>query len=75
MDLNYIGPGGNIGCLVNGAGLAGHKGWNKTSWRTPENLLDVGGDATVHQVTEAFKLITSDKQALVILVSIFGGII
>uniref|UniRef100_A0A2I3GP40 ATP-grasp domain-containing protein n=1 Tax=Nomascus leucogenys TaxID=61853 RepID=A0A2I3GP40_NOMLE len=70
-DLNYIGLKGNTDCLVNGAGLAMAsmdiiklKGPG-----TPVNFLDVGGGATVHQVTEAFKLITSDKKALAILVN------
>lgn len=49
--------------IVNGAGLAmAHDGYNKTPWRDSANFLDVGGGATVHQVTEAFKLITSDKR-------------
>ncbi|XP_019380660.1 PREDICTED: succinate--CoA ligase [ADP-forming] subunit beta, mitochondrial isoform X2 [Gavialis gangeticus] len=75
-DLNYIGLDGNIGCLVNGAGLAmATMDIIKLHGGTPANFLDVGGGATVHQVTEAFKLITSDKKVLAILVSIFGGII
>ncbi|EGG23918.1 succinate-CoA ligase [Cavenderia fasciculata] len=73
--LNYIGMDGNIGCMVNGAGLAMatmdiiklHKG-------TPANFLDVGGGATEKQVTEAFKILTKDKQVKAILVNIFGGI-
>jgi len=74
-DLNYIGLDGNIGCLVNGAGLAMstmdiislHGG-------SPANFLDVGGGATADQVKEAFRLITSDSGVQAILVNIFGGI-
>uniref|UniRef100_A0A2K6FH09 succinate--CoA ligase (ADP-forming) n=1 Tax=Propithecus coquereli TaxID=379532 RepID=A0A2K6FH09_PROCO len=74
-NLNYIGLDGNIGCLVNGAGLAmATMDIIKLHGGTPANFLDVGGGATVHQVTEAFKLITSDKKVLAILVNIFGGI-
>lgn len=74
-DLNYIGLDGNIGCLVNGAGLAmATMDIIKLHGGTPANFLDVGGGATVQQVTEAFKLITSDKKVLAILVNIFGGI-
>ncbi|KAM4045471.1 succinate--CoA ligase [ADP-forming] subunit beta, mitochondrial [Anomaloglossus baeobatrachus] len=62
-DLNYIGLDGNIGCLVNGAGLAmATMDIIKLHGGTPANFLDVGGGATVHQVTEAFRLITSDKK-------------
>ncbi|KAM9642214.1 LOW QUALITY PROTEIN: succinate--CoA ligase [ADP-forming] subunit beta, mitochondrial-like [Trichechus inunguis] len=74
-NLNYIGLDGNIGCLVNGAGLAmATTDIIKLHGGTPSNFLDVGGGATVHQVTEAFKLITSDKKVQAILVNIFGGI-
>ncbi|KAG9349197.1 hypothetical protein JZ751_027640 [Albula glossodonta] len=74
-DLNYIGLDGNIGCLVNGAGLAmATMDIIKLHGGTPANFLDVGGGATAHQVTEAFKLITSDKKVQAILVNIFGGI-
>ncbi|NP_001101857.2 succinate--CoA ligase [ADP-forming] subunit beta, mitochondrial [Rattus norvegicus] len=74
-DINYIGLDGNIGCLVNGAGLAmATMDIIKLHGGTPANFLDVGGGATVHQVTEAFKLITSDKRVQAILVNIFGGI-
>lgn len=74
-DLNYIGLDGNIGCLVNGAGLAmATMDIIKLHGGTPANFLDVGGGATAHQVTEAFRLITSDKKVLAILVNIFGGI-
>ncbi len=74
-DLSYISLTGNIGCLVNGAGLAmatmdiiKHYGGD------PANFLDVGGGATIERVTEAFKIILSDKNVEGILVNIFGGI-
>lgn len=75
FNLNYIGLDGNIGCLVNGAGLAMstldiislHGG-------SPANFLDVGGGATADQVKEAFKIITNDPKTTAILVNIFGGI-
>ncbi|MBI5483698.1 MAG: ADP-forming succinate--CoA ligase subunit beta [Deltaproteobacteria bacterium] len=74
-DLSYISLHGNIGCLVNGAGLAmatmdiiKHYGGD------PANFLDVGGGATIERVTEAFKIILSDKNVKGILVNIFGGI-
>uniref|UniRef100_A0A8C5LJC1 Succinate-CoA ligase subunit beta n=1 Tax=Jaculus jaculus TaxID=51337 RepID=A0A8C5LJC1_JACJA len=73
-NLNYSGLDGNIGCLVNGAGLATATMDTKLHGGTPVNFLDVGGGATVHQVTEAFKLTTSDKKVLAILVNTFGGI-
>ncbi|XP_051877030.1 succinate--CoA ligase [ADP-forming] subunit beta, mitochondrial-like [Pristis pectinata] len=74
-DLNYIGLDGNIGCLVNGAGLAmATMDIIKLHGGTPANFLDVGGGATAQQVTQAFKLITSDKKVQAILVNIFGGI-
>ncbi|GCC36483.1 hypothetical protein chiPu_0014977 [Chiloscyllium punctatum] len=74
-DLNYIGLDGNIGCLVNGAGLAmATMDIIKLHGGTPANFLDVGGGATAQQVTEAFRLITSDKKVQAILVNIFGGI-
>jgi len=75
FELNYIGMDGNIGCMVNGAGLAMatmdiiklHKG-------SPANFLDVGGGANEKQVTEAFKILDSDPRVQAILVNIFGGI-
>merc|ERR1711931_506260 len=74
-DLNYIGLDGSIGCLVNGAGLAmATMDIIKLHGGSPANFLDVGGGATAQQVTEAFKLITSDSRVLAILVNIFGGI-
>merc|ERR1712178_544469 len=74
-DLNYIGLDGSIGCLVNGAGLAmSTMDIIKLHGGSPANFLDVGGGATADQVTEAFKLITSDSNVKAILVNIFGGI-
>jgi len=74
-DLNYIGLDGNIGCLVNGAGLAmATMDIIKLHGGLPANFLDVGGGASTEQVTEAFKLITSDPNVNAILVNIFGGI-
>ncbi|XP_041353550.1 succinate--CoA ligase [ADP-forming] subunit beta, mitochondrial-like [Gigantopelta aegis] len=74
-DLNYIGLDGNIGCLVNGAGLAmATMDIIKLHGGAPANFLDVGGGATAKQVTEAFRLITSDPKVDAILVNIFGGI-
>lgn len=74
-DLNYIALDGNIGCMVNGAGLAMAtmdiiKHYNGD----PANFLDVGGGATAEKVTEAFKLILSDENVKGIFVNIFGGI-
>jgi succinyl-CoA synthetase beta subunit len=75
IDLNYIALDGSIGCLVNGAGLAmATMDIIKLNGGTPANFLDVGGGATAQQVTEAFKLITSDSRVNAILVNIFGGI-
>ncbi len=75
FDLSYIQLDGNIGCMVNGAGLAmatmdiiKHEGGN------PANFLDVGGDATPEKVAEAFKIILSDDDVKGILVNVFGGI-
>ncbi|GAM25950.1 hypothetical protein SAMD00019534_091250 [Acytostelium subglobosum LB1] len=74
-DLNYIGLDGNIGCLVNGAGLAmATMDIIKHYGGSPANFLDVGGGATQKQVTEAIKLISSDPNVKSILVNIFGGI-
>ncbi len=74
-DLNYIKLDGNIGCLVNGAGLAmATMDIIKLYGGTPANFLDVGGGATKERVTTAFKLILSDRNVRGILVNIFGGI-
>lgn len=74
-DLNYIALDGNIGCLVNGAGLAmATMDIIKHFSGDPANFLDVGGGATKEKVTEAFKLILSDENVKGIFVNIFGGI-
>jgi succinyl-CoA synthetase beta subunit len=74
-DLNYIALEGEIGCMVNGAGLAmATMDIIKLYGSEPANFLDVGGGATKEKVTEAFKIITSDPQVKGILVNIFGGI-
>lgn len=74
-NLNYIALDGNIGCLVNGAGLAmATMDIIKLHGGNPANFLDVGGGATADQVTEAFRLISSDPKVQAILVNIFGGI-
>ena len=74
-ELNYIGLDGNIACLVNGAGLAmATMDIIKFYGGNPANFLDVGGGASEGQVTEAFKLLVSDKNVKAILVNIFGGI-
>jgi len=75
FDLNYIGLDGNIGCLVNGAGLAmASMDLIKLNGGNPANFLDVGGGATQRQVTEAIKIISSDPNVKSVLVNIFGGI-
>jgi succinyl-CoA synthetase beta subunit len=76
FDLNYVTLDGNIGCMVNGAGLAmATMDIIKLHGGQPANFLDVGGGATAERVAEAFKLITSDKNVKAILVNIFGGIV
>ncbi len=75
-DLNYVPLDGNIGCMVNGAGLAmGTMDIIKIHGGNPANFLDVGGGATKEKVTEAFKLILSDESVEAVLVNIFGGIV
>jgi len=75
-DLNYISLEGNIGCMVNGAGLAmATMDLIKLHGGSPANFLDVGGGATKERVSEAFKIILSDKNVKGILVNIFGGIV
>jgi len=75
-ELNYIALDGNIGCMVNGAGLAmATMDLVKLSGGNPANFLDVGGGATKERVTEAFKIILSDQNVKAILVNIFGGIV
>ena len=75
-ELNYVALDGNIGCMVNGAGLAmGTMDIIKHHGGLPANFLDVGGGATKERVTEAFKIILSDDKVKVVLVNIFGGIV
>ncbi len=75
FDLNYIALDGNIGCMVNGAGLAmATMDIIKHYGAEPANFLDVGGGATTEKVTEAFKIILSDENVKGVLVNIFGGI-
>lgn len=75
-ELNYIALDGNIGCMVNGAGLAmATMDIVKLHGGNPANFLDVGGGATKERVTEAFKIILSDQNVKAILVNIFGGIV
>ena len=74
-DLNFVSLNGNIGCLVNGAGLAmATMDIIKSYGGEPANFLDVGGSATVEKVTAAFKILLSDKNVKAIMVNIFGGI-
>ena len=75
-DLSYVALDGDIGCMVNGAGLAmATMDLGKLEGGFPANLLDVGGGATAERVAEAFKLILSDEKVKVVLVNIFGGIV
>jgi succinyl-CoA synthetase beta subunit len=75
-ELNYIALDGDIGCMVNGAGLAmATMDLIKLHGGNPANFLDVGGGATQERVTEAFKIILSDEKVKGILVNIFGGIV
>ncbi|EGV32909.1 Succinyl-CoA ligase (ADP-forming) subunit beta [Thiorhodococcus drewsii AZ1] len=75
-ELNYISLDGNIGCMVNGAGLAmATMDLVKLHGGAPANFLDVGGGATAARVAEAFKLILSDPKVEAVLVNIFGGIV
>lgn len=75
-DLNYVALDGNIGCMVNGAGLAmGTMDIVKLHGGNPANFLDVGGGATKERVVEAFKIILTDDKVEAILVNIFGGIV
>ncbi|MES2885070.1 MAG: ADP-forming succinate--CoA ligase subunit beta [Pseudomonadota bacterium] len=76
FDLNYVSLDGNIGCMVNGAGLAmATMDIVKLHGGAPANFLDVGGGATTERVTNAFKLITSAPDVKAIFVNIFGGIV
>ncbi|MGC6247980.1 ADP-forming succinate--CoA ligase subunit beta [Bisgaard Taxon 45] len=75
-QLNYVALEGNIGCMVNGAGLAmGTMDIIKLHGGQPANFLDVGGGATKERVAEAFKIILSDRAVKAVLVNIFGGIV
>jgi len=75
-ELNYVALDGNIGCMVNGAGLAmGTMDIVQLHGGRPANFLDVGGGATKERVTEAFKIILSDKNVQAVLINIFGGIV
>lgn len=75
-ELNYVALDGNIGCMVNGAGLAmGTMDIVKLHGGNPANFLDVGGGATKERVVEAFKIILSDPNVDVVLINIFGGIV
>lgn len=75
-DLNYVALDGNIGCMVNGAGLAmGTMDIVKLHGGEPANFLDVGGGATKERVVEAFKIILSDDNVKAVLINIFGGIV
>lgn len=75
-ELNYVALDGNIGCMVNGAGLAmGTMDIVQLHGGRPANFLDVGGGATKERVTEAFKIILSDQNVQAVLINIFGGIV
>ena len=75
-DLSYVSLDGNIGCMVNGAGLAmGTMDTIKFFGGNPANFLDVGGTATQDRVAKAFKIILKDPNVKVVLVNIFGGIV
>ncbi|MDQ4423500.1 MAG: ADP-forming succinate--CoA ligase subunit beta [Thalassolituus sp.] len=76
FELNYVALDGNIGCMVNGAGLAmGTMDIVKLHGGQPANFLDVGGGATKERVVEAFKIILSDENVSAVLINIFGGIV
>jgi len=75
-ELNYVALDGNVGCMVNGAGLAmGTMDIVQLHGGSPANFLDVGGGATKERVAEAFKIILSDTNVKAVLVNIFGGIV
>ncbi|MCP3428810.1 ADP-forming succinate--CoA ligase subunit beta [Opacimonas viscosa] len=76
FELNYVALDGNVGCMVNGAGLAmGTMDIVNLHGGSPANFLDVGGGATKERVAEAFKIILSDSNVKAVLVNIFGGIV
>ncbi len=75
-DLNYIKLDGNVGCMVNGAGLAmSTMDLIQQSGGTPANFLDVGGGANVDRISNAFRIMMSDKNVKAVLINIFGGIV
>ena len=75
-NINYIRLDGNIGCMVNGAGLAmATMDIIKLAGGNPANFLDVGGGATVDQVRNAFKILLGDSKVKAVLINIFGGIV
>ena len=76
FDLSYVALDGNIGCMVNGAGLAmGTMDLVKLRGGMPANFLDVGGGVTVESVSQAFKIILADPEVKAVLINIFGGIV
>ena len=76
FSLNYIRLDGNIGCMVNGAGLAmATMDIIKLAGGEPANFLDVGGGANAEQIRNAFKILMSDKNVKAVLINIFGGIL
>ena len=76
FDLSYIALSGNIGCMVNGAGLAmATMDIVKSAGGTPANFLDVGGGATAEKVAAAFRILLSDAAVRAIFINIFGGIL
>ncbi|PYR24654.1 MAG: succinate--CoA ligase subunit beta, partial [Acidobacteria bacterium] len=76
FSLNYIHLGGNIGCMVNGAGLAmATMDIIKLAGGEPANFLDVGGGASAEQIRNAFNILMSDKAVKAVLINIFGGIL
>jgi succinyl-CoA synthetase beta subunit len=75
-NLNFIKLDGNVGCMVNGAGLGnGYYGYDSAERRQPANFLDVGGSANAQTVEAGFKIILKDPNVKAILINIFGGIV
>ena len=75
-DFNYVNLDGNVGCMVNGAGLAmATMDIIKQKWGDPANFLDVGGTANADRVEKAFNIILKDPNVKGILINIFGGIV
>ena len=76
FDLNYVKLEGNVGCMVNGAGLAmATMDIIKISGGKPANFLDVGGKANADTIKNGFKIILKDKNVKAVLINIFGGIV